>query len=47
MEYNVFENYDNNLELRNAQIVYMYNILHMTAEEIAKYVNLALSTIKS
>lgn len=47
MEYNVFENYDNNLELRNAQIVYMYNILHMTTEEIAKYVNLALSTIKS
>jgi hypothetical protein len=44
--YNVFEKYDD-VDLRNAQIVYMKNVLGMKATEIQKYVDLAASTINS
>lgn len=44
--YNIFEKQEN-LEVRNAQIVYMAEELEMTPSEIKKYVNLAVSTIKT
>lgn len=44
--YNVFEK-QNDIEVRNAQIVYLANECKMSAKEIAKYVDLAVSTIKS
>lgn len=44
--YNVFDEQDN-MEVRNAQIVYMAKELGMEPKEIQNYVGLALSTIKN
>ena len=46
MKYNVYEK-QTNMEVRNAQIVYMYHELKMYPKEISKYVDLALSTIRN
>lgn len=43
--YNVFEKQEN-MEVRNAQIVYLAEVCGMTASEIAKFVDLAVSTIR-
>ena len=43
-KYNVFEKQEN-LEIRNAQIVYLAEECGMTANQIQKYVDLAISTI--
>ena len=45
MKYNVYEK-QTDMEVRNAQIVYMYHELNMYPKEISKYVDLALSTIR-
>lgn len=44
--YNVFEKQDN-IEVRNAQIVYLAEECGMNAKEISNYVDLAISTIKN
>ena len=44
--YNVYEK-QKNINVRNAQIVYMARELNMTPSQIKKYVDLALSTIRS
>lgn len=44
--YNVFEKQEN-LEVRNAQIVYLAEECGMEANEISKYVDLAVSTIRT
>lgn len=44
--YNVFEKQED-LEVRNAQIVYLAKECNMKAEEIANYVDLAINTIKT
>ena len=44
--YNVFEKQEN-LEVRNAQIVYLAEECGMGASEISKYVDLAVSTIRT
>ena len=46
MEYNVFEKQEN-MEIRNAQIVYLAEECQMEADEISNYVDLAVSTIKN
>lgn len=46
MKYNVYEK-QTDMEVRNAQIVYMYHELKMYPKEISKYVDLALSTIRN
>jgi len=45
-KYNVFEK-QTDIEVRNAQIVYMYHILNMKPHEIKNYVDLALGTIRT
>ena len=44
--YNVFEKQEN-LEVRNAQIIYLSHECGMDAEQISNYVDLAVSTIKN
>lgn len=46
MKYNVYEKQEN-IEVRNAQIVYMNKILGYTPKKISQYVDLALSTIRN
>ena len=43
--YNVFEK-QKNMEVRNAQIVYLREVLHMEYKDIVKYVDLAVSTVR-